>query len=307
MNVVKWNNQVMSCNECALKLASQYSPGSTCNSQASKFRNACCNKNIKPTVYQKTQAAPKANPYAKGPNPSCPVCHYGVSPKKPNTVTAVLGMKGNPTCLELDQMGRAGQITTKMCAPLQDYMDQPCGCNSRWGVSSGATNKAPSNADTNNYNNVRPISVTGGYTKPTTTYRPPTNTNYNTKKPTTTYRPPTTTYQKPTTTTVTIGNVSTKKPPTTYRPSTTYRPPTATYNKPTTTYVRPGVNTIKLTIGGGGRRGLRSSAKNAKEETTFSSVGEEPTEENPFVIVQEVGEEPTEDIEMEHEEGTPLV
>jgi hypothetical protein len=247
----------MTCNEVALKLAADYAPGGSCNSQASQFKNACCNKNANPTEYEKPQAAPESNPYGRGSNPECPICHYGVEPTKPNTVTAVLGMKGNPTCKQLDLMGKAGQITTKMCKPMQDYMDIPCGCYSRWGVSggSGSTNKAPSNTDPDSppgsqYKQVSVTNVSGGYTK-----NPSTNTGSAYNKPTTQYNKPTTQYNKPSTGSSVV-------------------------------YIR--------TTGNRKFRGLKGTPE--EDEVEETTVIGELTEENPFMIVQEFDEPVDEEI-----------
>jgi hypothetical protein len=64
----------------------------------------------------------------KGSEPWCDLCSNGGYPGKPNTVTAIIYMPGNPSCHQLYHMGRTGNIPDKLCNPLVDFFHQPCGC-----------------------------------------------------------------------------------------------------------------------------------------------------------------------------------
>jgi len=123
------------CNTMALKMAdkTKFRVGSTkCKRFQDRFRNKCCNSSYrfvpKLTINKTTKNVPQKN-YGKGSEPVCHVCHNGKFPRRPNTVTAVLYMPGKYTCKDLYYMGRAGKILDRLCNPLQDYFQQPCGCD----------------------------------------------------------------------------------------------------------------------------------------------------------------------------------
>jgi len=81
----------------------------------------------------------KQKTYPQGDNDPCEVCYKDNSfPSKPFTVTAILYMPGNPTCEDLFYMGRQGSIPNRLCYPLQDYMQGPCGCDGSGGGGGGS-------------------------------------------------------------------------------------------------------------------------------------------------------------------------
>lgn len=61
-------------------------------------------------------------------------------PQKWATVTASLYIPGNPTCRDLYYLGRAGAIPNRICRPLQDYYEDPCGCPTKGGSGGGSSN-----------------------------------------------------------------------------------------------------------------------------------------------------------------------
>lgn len=104
-------------------------PGSAvCVKEQDLYRRSCCDPTYNPLpVVQSPTASPGSN-YPQGNEPVCDLCMDGSYPTKPNTVTAVLYIPGNPTCQDLYWMGLSGNIADYMCYPLQDYMQEPCGC-----------------------------------------------------------------------------------------------------------------------------------------------------------------------------------
>jgi len=119
------------CNTMSLKMARESAGSSTCSSNIGRYRNSCCNANSTPKAVAQSQqkAANPISSYKKGNEPTCHVCADGKFPRNPNVVTAILYMPGNPKCEDLYYMGRQGSIPDRLCNPLQDYFQQPCGCN----------------------------------------------------------------------------------------------------------------------------------------------------------------------------------
>jgi hypothetical protein len=123
------------CNDLTLEMADPFNGSRAgnriCRSLQDEFRSTCCDPNFTPPDIVQIPNIP-INYVPFGPNPRCDLCHDGAFPSKPHTVTAVLGIPGNPTCEELYWLARRGHVTDQMCKPLQDYMDEPCGCYSRF-------------------------------------------------------------------------------------------------------------------------------------------------------------------------------
>lgn len=130
------NDNGMTCDTMALKMSDPtlFSDGSAkCSSMQDKYRQTCCDKSFEPTPVLQPEEDPQEeiSKYPKGSEPKCDLCPDGSRPGKPNTVTAVLYMDGNPTCKDLYFMGRTGNILDRLCAPLQDYFYEPCGCGEK--------------------------------------------------------------------------------------------------------------------------------------------------------------------------------
>jgi hypothetical protein len=121
----------LTCNQLVLTMAdpTEHQQGSSsCKTLKSEYYNHCCNEGYSPVSYQAATIGSPGDKFSQGSNPVCTLCHNGKYPEEEYTITAVLGFSGNPTCADLYWMGLKGQITDQMCAPLQDYMDRPCGC-----------------------------------------------------------------------------------------------------------------------------------------------------------------------------------
>jgi hypothetical protein len=99
-----------------------------CRRQIALHRRRCCDPDYTPIeIAIAPTPAPVINlPY--GSEPYCNLCPDGRFPGIPKTVTAVLYIPGNPTCEILYYMGRRGHIEERLCNPMQDYLEEACGC-----------------------------------------------------------------------------------------------------------------------------------------------------------------------------------
>jgi hypothetical protein len=99
-----------------------------CQKQIALHRKRCCDSSYNPIdIAIAPTPAPVINlPY--GSEPYCDLCTDGRFPGKPKTVTAVLYIPGNPKCELLYYMGRRGLIEDRLCNPVQDYLEDACGC-----------------------------------------------------------------------------------------------------------------------------------------------------------------------------------
>lgn len=99
-----------------------------CTKQIALHRRRCCDSSYTPIeIAVAPTPAPVINlPY--GSESYCDLCTDGRFPGLPKTVTAVLYIPGNPTCELLYYMGRRGLIEDRLCNPMQDYLEEGCGC-----------------------------------------------------------------------------------------------------------------------------------------------------------------------------------
>jgi len=121
----------VTCGSLELEMATQYEPGdSTCTSLVNQYRDTCCNADITPSSVSQPQASTdKYDEYPQGEHAYCELCWKDSSfPTKPYTVNAILYIDGYPTCEDLYYMGHTGNIPDRLCYPLQDAMQGPCGC-----------------------------------------------------------------------------------------------------------------------------------------------------------------------------------
>jgi hypothetical protein len=108
-----------------------------------------CDSSFTPIpVVQAPQPAPVSN-MPKGDEPYCDLCLDGSYPNRPNTVTAILYMEGNPTCHQLYHMGRTGNIPDRLCNPLVDFFQAPCGCGTSSNNGGGSSNGGATSASGN--------------------------------------------------------------------------------------------------------------------------------------------------------------
>lgn len=101
---------------------------SACRSLQNSFRRTCCDSTYQPPeVAQAPTPAPRIN-LPRGTEPLCDLCEDGAFPGLPRTVTAVLYIDGNPTCELLYYMGLYGLIEDRLCNPIQNSLEEGCGC-----------------------------------------------------------------------------------------------------------------------------------------------------------------------------------
>jgi hypothetical protein len=101
-----------------------------CNTIQANEGQECCDPDteIIPVVVNESEDDDGGNNMPQGSEDWCDLCADGGKPSNRNVVTAVLYMEGNPTCIQLYHMGRKGRILNRLCNPLQDFFDVPCGC-----------------------------------------------------------------------------------------------------------------------------------------------------------------------------------
>lgn len=110
-----------------------------CLGMRSAFEATCCSADmgtdangadvpvppsLAPEVYQ-------PEPYfcdSRGPHPFCSLCRNGSFPTQPYNVATVAGIPGNPTCSDLYMMGITNNLPAAYCYPLQNFLEEPCGC-----------------------------------------------------------------------------------------------------------------------------------------------------------------------------------
>jgi hypothetical protein len=110
---------------------------SECTKQIALHRRRCCDSSFNPIdiAIAPTPAPVVSIPF--GSEPYCDLCTDGRFPGSPKAVTAVLYIPGNPTCEVLYYMGQRGLIEDRLCNPMQDYLEEGCGC------ADAPTNQAP--------------------------------------------------------------------------------------------------------------------------------------------------------------------
>ena len=123
------------CTAYILHVAEVATAGSsTCSALSRAHYDRCCTNKATARIPQQRNGNGgrcKHVPYSNV-GPLCHLCHDKKFPQKPSTVTAILGVSGNPSCATLYCMTRRGHISDQLCNPLQDFMDIPCGCYSRF-------------------------------------------------------------------------------------------------------------------------------------------------------------------------------
>ena len=123
------------CEQLALKMAKpmlyQRHSG-VCKKLQRTHRRRCCDPSDEPvaiaTPTPEEAREKERRKYAKGTEPQCHLCPGNVFPGSPNTVTATLYVRGNPTCEELYYMGLNGLVPELVCKPIQHYGEEACGC-----------------------------------------------------------------------------------------------------------------------------------------------------------------------------------
>lgn len=122
------DNSGMTCQEYIISLASKYDAStSQCSTLSSIHYDRCCTNG--PFVLQKDSRKHYCSYVDKSDvGPFCNLCANGRYPLRPNTISTIHGVAGNPSCANLYCLSRRGHIPKDICRPMQDFMDIPCGC-----------------------------------------------------------------------------------------------------------------------------------------------------------------------------------
>lgn len=136
------------CNALALEMADpsnhirQGNPA--CMQLKAWHYDRCCNPNHHPTPILQEPTTSPGNAYPQGPFQPCDLCRDGSFPRNPTTITAILGMPGNPSCRDLYWLALRGNIEDRICRPMQNYYEVPCGCIADSGGNNGGGAPDPS-------------------------------------------------------------------------------------------------------------------------------------------------------------------
>jgi hypothetical protein len=121
---------VKSCVELDYTMSVDLGPNSgSCSAERDASYNCCCtgatagcNEAEAPPT-----PAPRGN-FPAGNEPWCDLCLNGQFPLFPYTTTAIAYIRGNSNCQDLYWMGRTNNIPSALCYPIQNFMEEPCGC-----------------------------------------------------------------------------------------------------------------------------------------------------------------------------------
>ncbi|GAX27918.1 hypothetical protein FisN_21Hh268 [Fistulifera solaris] len=106
-----------------------------CRQLQGRWYDHCCNPSHKPTAIAQSPVPSPATNYPRGSYSKCDLCRDGSYPSLDKTLVAVLNFPNVNTCKELYWWARNGNFEDRMCRPIQNYFNDPCGCGK--GSSSG--------------------------------------------------------------------------------------------------------------------------------------------------------------------------
>lgn len=101
---------------------------SNCQSLQNLHYDRCCNADFDPDPIAQAPTLSPGSKFEYGPYAPCNLCLDGSLPTIPNALTAVVGIPGTPTCKDLYWIAKRGNIEGRMCRPMQNYFQSPCGC-----------------------------------------------------------------------------------------------------------------------------------------------------------------------------------
>jgi hypothetical protein len=102
-----------------------------CVAKQQAYNSLCCGQEPAgglPDICQLPPPPPPEPRPPSGPYQPCSVCRNGQTPKNASMVITMLYV-GSATCTQMDRYAKDGQIATHLCAPLQYFAEEPCGCN----------------------------------------------------------------------------------------------------------------------------------------------------------------------------------
>lgn len=96
-----------------------------CTLVRTKYEATCCGvEDPPPSVYRPPDPVVRA----RGPFPSCDICNGKGVVKNRLMVINILYV-GVGTCVDYQEYANLGHVPRHMCAPLQHYAREPCGCD----------------------------------------------------------------------------------------------------------------------------------------------------------------------------------
>ena len=116
---------------------------SKCINLKSLHYDRCCNADFDPDPIAQAPTMSPGTKFSHGPYAPCNLCIDGSFPTKPTSLTAVAGIPGTPTCQDLYWISKKGNIEERMCRPMQNYFEGPCGCVSGGGNNNNGGGGAP--------------------------------------------------------------------------------------------------------------------------------------------------------------------
>lgn len=121
----------MSCVSLDWELTDNVAKGSgVCNAEIAQWRGCCCsagNSNGCNSLERQPTEPPRVNLPA-GNYPYCDLCKNKQFPLNPYNVATIASVPGNPTCGDLYWMGRSNNIPASICYPIQNFLEDSCGC-----------------------------------------------------------------------------------------------------------------------------------------------------------------------------------
>ena len=130
---MKWPQSVVrsdgaKCTDMALNMAELVSGSGGCLELQQQYRDKCCFSQTPPAaVAVAPTPAPVVANQGSGSNPTCDICVGGGVPSDKSMVINMLYL-WEGTCMSYYEDGLKGNIPRHMCAPLQFFGAEPCGC-----------------------------------------------------------------------------------------------------------------------------------------------------------------------------------
>jgi hypothetical protein len=117
------NNVLQQSQYCILKAIEVFQWTGNCPKSQERFEFCCRNVAQQPSVH------PTVSPIKwVGPHQACDLCHNSNKPSANSMVINMLYL-GVGTCTQYYKYGREGRIPKHLCAPLQYFAFEPCGCD----------------------------------------------------------------------------------------------------------------------------------------------------------------------------------
>lgn len=127
------NTQGYTCNALAMDVADPSNTiragNAACAQLQNQWRNHCCNSFYVPVAIPQGPTQSPGARYPRGPHSSCQICPNGNIPVNRNTVVAVLNYPQVNTCIGLHWAALNGHFEDRLCRPLRNFFENPCGCN----------------------------------------------------------------------------------------------------------------------------------------------------------------------------------